>query len=327
MTTDTLTILRARGRRLAKLIAADGTIHGYDRAKTFDISTRSVANLADLGDVLADLLHRPDCAVVRGEPTGPVRKVRRLLAADPATGELPTLRDAPRRWAALDVEGIALPPAVPAADLAACAHLALASLPPVFAEAGCIVQASGSHGFLPDLRLRLWFWCDRPMGGAELKRWLRDTPADLCVFSAAQLIYTAAPVLAAARDPLPVRLASLPGAAELRCPSPAALVPRQMRAAGHVTVTSKTATAYAAKALRGAVVRILGAEKRHPTILAEARGLARLVRAGMLAESDMRNALHAAAADRDKSRDEVDSILAWAMANPSNAAVPEMRHG
>ncbi len=327
MSADTLTILRARGRRLAKTIRDDGTIQGYDRARSFDMATRAVASLADLGDVLAGLLHRPDCAVVRGEPIGPMRRVRRLLVTDRKTGELPTLRDAPRRWLAIDMESVALPPAVPAADLAACAHLALATLPPVFAEAGCIVQASGSHGFLPDLRLRLWFWCDRPMAGAELKRWLRDTPADLCVFSAAQLIYTAAPVLAAARDPLPVRLVSLPGAAELRCPSPAALAPRQRRAAAHVPVTSKGATAYAAKALRGAVERILQAEKRHPTILAEARGLARLVRAGMLAESDMRNALHAAAADRDKPRDEVDSILAWAMANPSNAAVPEIRHG
>lgn len=324
---DTLTILRARGRRLAKLIAADGTIHGYDRAKTFDISTRSVANLGDLGDALAELLHRSDCAVVRGEPTGPKNGVRRLLHPDPTTGELPTLRDVARRWLALDVEGIARPVALPAADLIGCGRLALTALPPVFYKADCIVQASGSHGFLPDLRLRLWFWCNRPMGSAELRRWLRDTPADPSVFSAAQLIYTATPIVAAAADPLPVRLALLPGGGELRCPSPEALAPRQRPIGGHVAVTSKGASAYAQKALRSAVVRILGAQKRHPTILAEARGLARLVRGGLLPEGDMRRALHAAAADRDKPKEEVDAILAWAMANPTNGAMPEVRHG
>ena len=195
-------------------------------------------------------------------------------------------------------------------------------------SAACIVQASGSHGFVPDLRLRLWFWCDRPMAGAELKRWLCQTPADLCVIGPAQLIYTAASVMAgAAPDPLPARLVALPGGAELRCPSPEALAPRPRPAARHITVTSTGASKYATAALRNAVVRILRAERRHPTIMAEACGLARLVRAGLLAEGDMRHALHAAAADPDKPREEVEAILAWALANPSNGAVPELRHG
>jgi len=327
--TDAVTVLRSNGRRLAKLIRADGTIDGYDRARTFDMTTRAVADLDGLAGILADLISRPDCAVVRGEPIGPLRRVRRLVHPDPETGEAPTLRDVPRQWLALDMEGIPLPADVPAADLAACGRVALTTLPPVFSEAACIVVASGSHGFLPDLRLRVWWWCSRPMTAVELKRWLRGTPADPSVFSAAQLIYTAAPVLAAGRaDPLPVRLARLPGLAELQCPSAAALAPPPRPPARPVAITpTRPRTATPWQALRGAARRILTAQQRHPAIMAEARGLARLVGAGMLGEGDMRRTIHAAAADRDKPHDEIAAILTWALANPSAAAVPEVRHG
>ena len=42
-------------------------------------------------------------------------------------------------------------------------------LPSAFAEAEGIVQASAGHGIKPDIRLRLWFWLDRPITGAEAK--------------------------------------------------------------------------------------------------------------------------------------------------------------
>lgn len=326
--TDSVTILRARGRRLAKLILPDGTIRPYDSARSFDMATRAVADLAALGALLECLLPRPDCAVVRGQPIGPVHGVRRLVHPDAKTGEAPTLLDTPRRWLALDMEGIALPAHVPAADLAACGRLALETLPPAFTDAACIVQASGSHGFKPDLRLRLWFWCSRPMTGAELKRWLRDTPADPSVFSAGQLIYSAAPVVAGAgADPLPARLAWLPGAPELPCPSPEALAPRPRPAARPLRLTGDGASRYARKALRSAVVRILTAPKRHPVILSEARGLARLVHGGLLRESDMRQAIHAAAAERDKPSDEIEAVIGWALLHPANGSLPEIRHG
>ena len=106
---DTVTILRARGRRLAKLILPDGTIQSYDSARTFDMTTRTVVDLATLGALLETLLPRPDCAVVRGQPVGPVHGVRRLVHPDAKTGDAPTLLDTPRRWLALDMEGIALP--------------------------------------------------------------------------------------------------------------------------------------------------------------------------------------------------------------------------
>ena len=221
--TDTLTVLHAPGRRLAKLLHPCGQVDGYDRTRILDGYTVPVADLADLLALLQRLLPRPECCIIRGGLLAGERATgtRRLLYPDKDTGEPPTVRDVPRRWVALDMEGIALPPDVPAADLAGCACIALATLPPAFHAAACIVQASASHGLRPDLRLRLWLWLDRPAWGRELKRWLRDTPADPSVFGAAQPIYTAAPVFAPGMcDPLPSRLLFMPGRPAVAVPLP-----------------------------------------------------------------------------------------------------------
>ena len=116
-TPDTLTVIRARGRRLAKLIRADGTVEGYDDAKHFDLFTVPVQDLAALHRLLRHLLPRADCAVVRGAIADParVRRVRRLAFFDNCTGDEPTLREVPHRWLALDIEGVDRPGEIPAA--------------------------------------------------------------------------------------------------------------------------------------------------------------------------------------------------------------------
>ncbi len=330
MTGDNITILRARNRRLAKLVCANAKIEGYDSARTFDMMARQVADLTALADLLRKLLPCRNVAVVRGDilDSAHAHGVRRLLYADRQTGEVATLRDVPRRWLALDMEDIARPVDVPASDLAACGRLALARLPSVFSEAACIVQASGSHGFKPDLRLRLWFWCNRPMLGAELKRWLRDTPADPAVFGAAQLIFTAAPVLAdGVADPIPARLLLLPGEPAVMVPTAEALAPPPRREGPPPQVHAAHVHHYARAALVKAADRIMHASKRHPTIISECRGLARLVSAGLLPESDLRAVvLKAAEAAGKDDEDEIMKCIAWGLANPSNGKVPEV-HG
>jgi len=42
---DAITILRAHGRRLAKVIHDDGTIDNFDKAKTFDLTEVSIDDL------------------------------------------------------------------------------------------------------------------------------------------------------------------------------------------------------------------------------------------------------------------------------------------
>ena len=325
---DTLTVIRARGRRLAKLIRADGTVEGYDDAKHFDLITVPVADLAELKRLLRHLLHRADCAVVRGAIADParVRRVRRLAFPDSITGDAPTLRDAPHRWLALDIEGVERPCEVPAADVANCASEAVKRLPRAFHEASSIAQATASHGIKPGCRVRLWYWLSRPTTGAELTRWLQSAPADPSVFRTAQPIYTAAPVFEhGVRDHLSHRMVPLPGPGLVEVPGLEALRPPSPRLATPMPRPSDSRAArYAFAALTNAATRVRLAEigDRHRTILREAQGLARFVSAGLLSERDVGTVLHGAGEEIGKSEREVASIIAWAIAHPSALPLP-----
>ncbi len=326
---DTVTVLHARRRRLAKLLHPDGRADGYDRTRILDAYTVPVADLTDLLALLRRLMARSECCVIRGELLAGDRAagIRRLLHRDKNTGELPTLRDVPRQWLALDMEGVMLPAGVPAADLSGCACIALATLPPAFHAVACIVQASANHGLRPDLRLRLWLWLNRPTWGRELKRWLRDTPADPSVFSAVQPIYTAAPVLALGMaDPLPARLLFMPGRAAVAVPSPEALAPPPRVPMPPPKMPPVQAVRYARAALEIAAGRIATATKRHPTLIAEARNLARFVEAGLLTAADMRAGLARAAeaAGKDDAA-EVGACIDWGLSNPSTVPLPGRR--
>jgi hypothetical protein len=212
---DAITVLRARGRRLAKLIGRDGTITDYDSAKHFDLSEIPIDGLDHLEEDLRRLLRQPDRCIVRGQiaDLGHVTGVRRLL--HPESDDLPTLVEVPRRWVAFDIDGLDRPAD---ADLVACAVIGITALPDEFHPARCLVQATASHGFKPGLRLRLWYWLGRPVSTAELKRWLPPTLVDHSVFIGNQPIYTAAPLFDGRSDPLPARLVRLAGAACVTVP-------------------------------------------------------------------------------------------------------------
>jgi len=249
-----ITICRARGRRLAKLIRP-GAIVAYDNARLFDLHSRPVADLADLHRLLLILADRPDCAVVRGAIADPgrVRAVRRLLHADPATGDPPSLAEVPRQWLAIDCDNVPLAEGTDPRDLGDCARQAIALLPADFHDAGAIVAATAGHGFKPGARLRLWYWLARPLTGAECKRWMAAAPVDPSIFGAATLIYTASPIFAdGAADPLPHRMVTLPGRPVVTPPSAAALAPPPPR---------PTPTAW--YSTRGGEVRRLAALIRH----------------------------------------------------------------
>lgn len=228
MTADTITVIRARGkRRLAKTIRADGSIADYDRAFLYDLAAHPVADLDDIARLLRRLLPRPDLCAVFGGIADPActRGVRRLAYPDPDTGDQPTLCAVPHRWTALDLDGIERPELIPAADLVDCANLAIDRLPDAFRGARCIVQATSSHGIKPGCRLRLWYWLSRPATGDELAIWLRDCPADPCTFRPAQPIYTSSPLFIGRADHLPRRLVEIPGPLCVAVPPPEALRP------------------------------------------------------------------------------------------------------
>jgi putative DNA primase/helicase len=81
---DSVTVLRARGPRLAKRVHSDGTITAYNKARTFDLFERAVANLEELERLLRQLERRPNCGIVRGQPADPERTqgVRRRFHPD-----------------------------------------------------------------------------------------------------------------------------------------------------------------------------------------------------------------------------------------------------
>ena len=328
--TDAITIIRARhGKRLAKLIRADGTIADYDSAFAFDLFTHPVADLDTLHRLLCRLQHRPDCAVVRGVPIDPGRctNVRRLAFPCKNTGEAPTLRPEPHAWVALDLDAVERPDDISPVNLIGCAAAAVQRLPAAFHGARCIVQASASHGIKPGSRLRLWYWLDRIASDAELKRWLRGMPADECMYRTVQPIYTAAPVFdRGVVDHLPQRITVMLGHPMVAVPPREALaLPPPRPPAPMPKPTDAGSGRYAFAALSHAAARILRANvgQRHDTILHEARGLVRFINAGLLTESGVRNTLHGAGVGAGKLDAEITSIIDWAMDHPSGAPLPE----
>lgn len=327
--TCALTIIRARGRRLAKTITPAGT-RGYDGARIVDLITAPVHGLAQLGDRLRILSSRPDCCIVRGEPIGGARLhgVRRLSHDDPKTGDRATLREVPRRWVALDIDGVPLPRGADPGDLAACARVVLARLPAAFLGAAALVQATAGHGIKPGARLRVWCWLSRPTSGAELARWLCGSPVDSSVFRTAQPIYTAAPIFTGgSADPLPERMVMMPGAAAVAVPCADALAPPPAQPAKPLRLAMPgrgSAYALAALARAGAAIRG-GGGGRHVTALREAMGLARLVRAGLITEGQLERVISAGfdVPGRGTAPDEAADIVAWAMQHGRDGALPE----
>jgi hypothetical protein len=217
--------------------------------------------------------------VVRGAiaDLGRVHAVRRLLHPDDS--DPASLIDVPRRWLALDVDGLARPATVAAEDIPACAEVAIAQLPGEFSGVRCIAQATASHGFKPGIRLRLWYWLDRPVCGAELKRWLLSRPVDHSLFGAAQVIYTAAPIFEDHHDPLPTRMIRLQGAAQVVVPA----LPQPERQADPKPVKPATGLSrYGEAGLDNACTRIIaaGMDDQNKTLNRESYSIGRLAGAG-----------------------------------------------
>jgi hypothetical protein len=278
-----LTVLRARGRRLCKVIHPDSAVVDYDQAKLFDLEPLDLADLLALHDLLHRLGRRRDCCVVRGAVADPARMlgVRRLLHVDPDTGDLSTLREEPRRWLALDLDSVPLPPGTDPRDLAACAYAVLPLLPVPFRQAAVIVSATATHGIKPGARMRLWFWCDRPLTGAECKRWLAGAPVDQTVFGAAQPIFTAHPLFIGRADHLPHRLVMLDGEPVVEVPSAAALAPPIRQP---VEFDAPRSERDALGRLAGLIRTVRGASEgqRHPTLFWAACRAGELVAEGVI---------------------------------------------
>jgi hypothetical protein len=119
---------------------------------------------------------------------------------------LPTFEDRARCWVIFDVDRVRVPDHLMddwVDEPEAAVEHVLALLPEPFRTATCWWSISSSAAIpgpqgrevSPHIRLKLGFWLDRPLLGAELKRWMaaENAPVDPAVFGAVQLIYLARP--------------------------------------------------------------------------------------------------------------------------------------
>jgi hypothetical protein len=319
-----VTILRAPGRRLTKLVTESGVV-GYEGAAAFEPEAVRIEDLEDILDLLTDLTGRSDSCVIRGvlKPEFADRpKVLRRSRDRP--GVQAGFVEVPRIWAMIDVEHLPNPGIDPT-DPVLVGGAVRKHLPPPFRVARCVSQLSSQAGLEAGLRCHLWFVFDRPLVRAELVRWLKGVAGvDLQVFVPVQPHYTAAPIFDGRDDPCTDgRLAILPGYAEVEVPdlpdperprvvfSPAEHRPYAApnRGLGFKATRSEK---YMLKCVRGVAEAPVGA--RHPTIVRVAACLYGLAKAGSLDPRDVEarilGAVQLSTFDRDV--EEVYSALRWA---------------
>jgi hypothetical protein len=233
MTADFVTILTAIGRRRAtKLIepARDKSvwpnreipgqidITGYDTMSMFKGEERQVDSIFELAKLLDSLEPELSSFVVRGRIIDGVDRSRMLRRIRTRDDHEPTLLAAEHCWIALDLDAIPCPEyiEVEREPKAAVEYVIGRHLPEEFDGVTCRWQFTSSQGFKSStIHLRLYFWADRPLSDSDLKTWLcgfepgtkerRWPMIDGSVFSPAQPIYTAAPLIVGMRDPVPQR--------------------------------------------------------------------------------------------------------------------------
>jgi hypothetical protein len=132
---------------------------------------------------------------------------------------LPTFEDRPRSWVIFDVDCLPVPDHLAddwVDDPEASVEHVLGALPAPFRSATCWWSLSSSAAMpspngrevARDFKLKLAFWLDRRVTGAEIKRWMaaERAPVDPAVFGAVQLIYVARPSFGPGlHDPVPRR--------------------------------------------------------------------------------------------------------------------------
>ncbi len=217
---SSLTILHSLDAPLTKRIYLDRNREvqrkGYGNAKTFRVETAPISNLRDLAAVLDRLEGNSRACVIRGAllPGADASCTRRLLHAA-ADGTPAAFEAAARPWLMIDADGIEAPASVdPTDNPEGAIEYLIGQLPPEFWDASCWWQWSSSQGFKGDkLSAHLWYWIDRSVTDAELRRWAESLNRTLgrrlidpALFSPVQVHYTAAPSIGEdVRDPLPKR--------------------------------------------------------------------------------------------------------------------------
>ena len=315
-----LTLLRAPGYRLTKLIQPDGIV-GYAQASLFEVDALRIECIEDVAALLLDLAPRADTAIIRAmlkAPTEPFTQLRRTLYDHGAVEA--RFREVGRSWVMVDVEPKTCP--VDPTDPEMVGGWLRRQLPTAFQGARCVVQLSSGAGVKPGARAHLWFLLDRPVTNADLDQLLGEVDGvDAATFRAVQIHYTASPIFTGVDDPCTQgRIAVLPGLAEVKVPD---LEPEPARPG---FIPGSTAPGYVAperglwfKATRSEryMISQLGelaaapAGARHPAIVRVAVRLFGLAHAGALDPVVVTGRIKKIAQPWGD-LGEVDRILSWA---------------
>jgi hypothetical protein len=223
---DTVTILHSLDRRQAKtiIVNSDGQLETKADADAylFRGSEHPVGNIFDLARVFDEASKNPFNSVVRGAIAPGIDRSRMLRRKYPRGEEQATLIETPRHYLPIDLDDLPLPEGFDQfANPVETVKLALSFLPAVFRDVTCWFQFTSGAGVKADLRMRLAFWLDRPLGDQELKWWLPKRKfqgvIDHSAFNTVQPIFVARPTIGeGAWDPVPcARSGILRGASAL----------------------------------------------------------------------------------------------------------------
>jgi len=208
---DLITVATAAdGKLMTKVFFVDHDgeeqTRSYDKGYLFNFSARPLACLDDLARVL-DGLDRHSCVIYGRLIEGTSMPCRRLLNPDAKTGHPSTIEDAAHSWILLDIDKLGIEGEVfdPVAEPERAAEYIRARLPSEFHDARCVWRLTSSAGIgkRDTISMRLGFWLDRPLTGAEAKAWLTGSVADCAIYTPNQVIYAATPIFTPGRvDPV-----------------------------------------------------------------------------------------------------------------------------
>lgn len=151
-----------------------------------------VHDIDELHDLLDRMRAKPKYFVIRGEfieDTGePQYRSTKSITGKPAT-----IKEVPRSWLMIDVDGEPSESAKPKVW----AKEVRRRLPVPFRHAACVWQASASAGrpSKPGIRIHIWFLLDRLVSSDQVKAWLQSSEiqVDTALGQTNQIHYTADP--------------------------------------------------------------------------------------------------------------------------------------
>lgn len=242
---DFLTVLTTKGPLATKRITAvqggSPKIENYGKAQRFSFDEWPVSGFDELAAALKALQDRPRSFVVRGKPIDGIDRQNAPRRLRPRGDQPATLLPQARRWLALDMDSVPCPTGIdPIFEPDRVVEYVLELLPEEFHGCSVFWAFTSGHGIKSGIRIRLFYWLDRPLEDEELKIWLAPLIAeklvDGAIYNPAQPTYTAAPVFVGMPDPVPYRCGTWTGYSDAVTPP---VIEKPQRGASSTSGTSQ----------------------------------------------------------------------------------------